>query len=593
MNSATFRTMLAATSFAVLTACGGGSTENGASVSSDKTFGALFSSGDAATTSTSSSAANTSAASQQRLNGVTAAVAITPEQASRFLAQASFGPTASQINAVAASGPAAWLNDQLNFGVTPTYRSYIDALSAAGAPAGQAQFNEFFWKRVVEGNDQLRQRVTFALSEIFVVSFEDGTLAEHPRGMADYYDMLGKNAFGNFRQLLESVTLHPMMGIYLSSLRNQKESGNRLPDENFAREVMQLMTIGLYKLNQDGTQVLVNGAPVETYTHADIMGMAKVMTGWSFNSTDMSGNRFLGNTKDPDWAIKPMVNYPNFHSTSEKTFLGTTISGATSGAADLKVALDTLFNHPNVGPFIGRQLIQRLVTSNPSPAYVGRVAAVFANNGAGVRGDMKAVIRAVLLDTEARTLSANTGKVREPLLRLANWMRAFSATSASTRYLVPSLYDPIHGLGQAPLRAPNVFNFFRPGYVAPASEVGAAKMVAPEMQITAEPTVIGYLNYMQNAVAYGVGTGFDVKPNYQNELALVDNPAKLVDRINLLLLNGNMSSTLRAQILSAVSSVQRPAATSTNAELRSRLASYRVQLAIFLAMASPEYIVQK
>lgn len=592
MNSATIRTMLAATSFAVLTACGGGSTDNGASVNSTITLGSIFSS-DSANNTSSASTGSTSSLVRMGSTTATAAVATTPEHASRFLAQATFGPTNGLINTVAASGPAAWLETQLNFAAAPTYRSYIESLQAAGQPAGQGQFNEFFWKRVMEGNDQVRQRVTFALSEIFVVSFEDATLAEQTRGMADYYDMLGKNAFGNFRQLLESVTLHPMMGIYLSSLHNQKESGNRLPDENFAREIMQLMTIGLHKLNQDGTPVLVNGAPVETYTHADIMGMAKVMTGWSFANTDKLASRFIGTVKDPDWAIKPMQMYPAFHSTSEKKFLGTTISGSTSGEADLKVALDTLFNHPNVGPFIGKQLIQRLVTSNPSPAYVSRVAAAFANNGAGVRGDMKAVIRAVLMDTEARNMSADTGKVREPIIRLANWMRAFNATSTSTRYLIPALYDPIYGLGQSPLRSPSVFNFFRPGYVPPESEIGAANMVAPEMQITAEPSVIGYLNYMQNAVSSGVGTNLDVKPNYQNELALVDNPAKLVDRVNLLLLNGNMSSTLRSQIVNAVTAIERPVATSSNADLRARLAGYRVQMAIFLALASPEYIVQK
>jgi len=593
MNSATIRTMLAATSFAVLTACGGGSTDTGASVNSGSTLGSIFSSesADVSNTGSTGSTGNRTASTLVS-SGTTAAT--TPEQASRFLAQATFGPTNGLINTVVANGPAAWLEEQLNFAALPSYRTYIDTLKAAGSPAQQSQFNEFFWKRVVEGNDQVRQRVTFALSEIFVVSFEDSTLAEHPRGMADYYDMLSKNSLGNYRQLLESVTLHPMMGIYLSSMRNQKESGNRLPDENFAREIMQLMSIGLYKLNQDGTPILVNGAPVETYTHEDVMGMAKVLTGWSFANADTQlASRFVGTVRDPDWPIKPMMMYPAFHSTSDKTVLGTTIRGGGTGQADLKVALDTLFNHPNVGPFIGKQLIQRLVTSNPSPAYVGRVAAAFANNGAGVRGDMKAVVRAVLMDTEARNMSADTGKVREPIIRLANWMRAFNATSASTRFLIPSLYDPIYGLGQSPLRAPSVFNFFRPGYVPPESEIGAAKMVAPEMQITAEPSVIGYLNYMQNAVPSGVGTNLDVKPNYQNELALVDNPAKLVDRVNLLLLNGNMSSTLRTQIINAVTAIERPAATSSNADLRARLAGYRVHMAIFLSLASPEYIVQK
>lgn len=518
-------------------------------------------------------------------------VAITPAAAASFLARATFGADMASIDQVAAGGREAWISAQLALPQT-LHRSYIDQYNAANAatPASANQVYESFWQQSATGSDQLRQRMAFALSEIFVLSMQGDAVRGYPRGVASYYDMLGKDAFGNFRDLLQDVALHPMMGIFLSHLRNQKESGTRVPDENFAREVMQLFTIGLYQLNQDGSLNLMSGSPIPTYKREDVSGMAKVFTGWSWAGPDKANNRFAGNPKDVDADWKPMQNYPTYHSTSEKTFLGTTISGATTGEADLKVALDALFNHQNVGPFIGRQLIQRLVTSNPSPAYVGRVAAAFANNGSGVRGDMRAVIRAVLLDREADTGSA---KLREPIVRLANWMRAFNAKPPAARYRLYYLDDPLSGLGQSPLNASSVFNFFRPGYVPPNSALASAGMVAPEMQITAEPSVTGYVNYMQNAIGTGVGESSEIKADYSAEILLADQPEKLLDRVNLLLLGGAMSTTLRQQITAAVNSVALPAATTSNTAQVTTAKTNRAKLAIFLAMASPEYIVQK
>lgn len=280
-----------------------------------------------------------------------------------------------------------------------------------------------------------------------------------------------------------------------------------------------------------------------------------------------------------------MQNYPNFHEPLPKSFLGTTISANTTGEESLKIALDTLFNHPNVGPFIGRQLIQRLVMSNPSPAYVGRVAAAFNNNGLGVRGDLKAVIKAVMLDTEALTASSSntTGKLREPIIRLANWMRAFHATSASTRFQLGNTDDPLRELGQTQMRSPTVFNFFRPGYVPPNTSISAANLLAPEMQITEETSVVGYLNFMRNAIPNGTGLRVnnvnDIRPDYTTELALVATPDKLVDHLNLILMQNTMSPTLRGQILGAINV--------------NNTAINKVYLAIFLIMASPEYLVQK
>ncbi|MBI3231158.1 MAG: DUF1800 domain-containing protein [Burkholderiales bacterium] len=508
----------------------------------------------------------------------------------------------SEINVVSQNGAAPWIVSQFAKPQT-LHRTYLDRIATtlpAGTKLAQVDFFESFWKQAATADDQLRQRATFALSEIFVISFQNSNLNSYPRGVASYYDMLGQHAFGNFRDLLDGVARHPMMGIYLSAMGNKKESDVSVPDENFARELMQLFTIGLYQLNPDGSPKLVNNAPVETYTHDDIAGLSKALTGWSWAGPDQSDNRFKGYLADANRDWQPMQNYRNYHSVSEKKFLGKTISGATTGEADLKVALDTLFNHPNVGPFISKQLIQRLVTSNPSPAYVQRVASIFANNGQGVRGDMKALWKAILLDPEAQDPSFNpsypTRKVREPIVRFANWLRAFNATSASTKFLIGNIEDPMTGLGENPMRSPSVFNFQRPGYVPPNTSIANANLTAPEMQITNEISVAGYLNFMMDVIPNGVGIGGgtrDVQANYSAELALAATPTQLIDRVDLLLLNGKMSSTLRNQILSAVNSFSIPASTGSNASAIALAKSNRVYLTVFLTMASPEYIVQK
>jgi uncharacterized protein (DUF1800 family) len=522
-----------------------------------------------------------------------------PTQASRFLQQSTFGATESTINSVVSLGYNSWIDDQF---ATPqtSHRAYMDSVAASLSNGisglNQNHFFESFWKQTVTANDQLRQRVGFALSQIMVTSFQDSSVANYPRGVAAYYDTLNTHAFGNYRQLLEAVSLHPMMGIYLTSLRNQKEAGTRVPDENYAREVMQLFTIGLYKLNVDGSTATSNNKPIETYTNDDISGLAKVFTGWSWAGSDKSSTRFYGGNADANRDWMPMQSYPAFHSISVKSFLGTTISTQSPAdpEASLKVALDALFNHPNVGPFFGKQLIQRLVTSNPSPQYVARVAAAFNNNGQGVRGDMRAVIKAILLDSEARKDPAidnpAIGKLREPVLRLANWLRAFAAKSSSGAFRITNLDDPLTGLGQTPMRSPSVFNFYRPGYVPPNSSIANAQLVSPEMQITAETSVVGYLNFMRDAIANGTGTSRDVKADYANLTTLATTPDLLLDKVNLLLMANQMSSTLRGQIIAAVNSIAMPTTPQTaidTAKLN------RVYMSVYLTMASPEYLVQK
>ena len=506
----------------------------------------------------------------------------------------------ADIDAVSASGLDAWLNTQFSKPQTlhlPPVTAYLNTL-AVDQQRGQTAFQWSLWKNFSSGDDALRQRVAFALSEIFVISLNSSIAFNYPRGPAQYLDTLGLHAFGNYRNLLEAVTYSPMMGLYLTHLRNQKENltTGTVPDENYAREVMQLMSIGLYQLNLDGTQKRdASGKLIETYSNADVSGMARVMTGLSWAGPDTSNSRFGGGglSTEPDREIKPMQAYDQYHSTSQKQFLGVTIPAQMLAATnnDVRIALDTLFNHPNVGPFFGRQLIQKLVSSNPSEQYVSRVATVFNNNGSGVRGDMKAVIRAVLLDVEARgPATATSGKLREPVVRLVQWMRAFNATSRDGRFLLGTTSDPSTQLAQMPMYAPSVFNFFRPGYIPPNSRAGAISLAVPEAQITNETSVAGYLNYMRSVITSGIGNTTngvrDIQADYSTELALASNPDALIDRVSLLLIGRDLSAATRATIRAAVTSVN-IGATNPSADQRNR-----VNLAIYLVMSSPEYIFQ-
>lgn len=532
----------------------------------------------------------------------------TEPEAARLLTQATFGPTESAIQSVVSSGSVnAWITSQIS--APPASTTHLAHVSAVLAASGSADDNEFYqtwWRQALSGQDQLRQRVAFALSQIFVISLNDDVI--DARGAASYYDMLTRNALGNYRDLLEEVTLHPMMGRYLTYLANQKEdaAGTRSPDENYAREVMQLMTIGLVELNADGTQRLNAGQPIPTYTSADIAGLAKVFTGISWYHPAPTNNTFFGGGADPERTFRPMIFYPNYHSTSEKVFLGTTIpaNATVNVGGDIDIALDRLFNHANTAPFISHRLIQQLVTSNPSSAYVGRVAAVFANNGSGVRGDLGAVVRAILTDTEARDISAaassaSFGKLREPLLRMANWARAFGATSQTGNYLITSTSSNT-ALSQSALTSPSVFNFWRPGFTPPGTtQLGQRTLVAPEFQVVDEVTTAAYVNYMQDVISNGIGqtptggTGRDVRATYTAEIALADNPSGLVDRMNSLLFYGQMSTTLRDRILAGVNAVAIPAANGSNQAAIDTARYNRARTAIFFSMISPEYLVQR
>lgn len=529
----------------------------------------------------------------------------TQVEAARLLAQATFGPTETSIAQVQQLGVSGWIDQQI---ATPrpavTHQAHIEARLVELGDAQANQFYETWWRQALYGDDQLRQRMAFALSQIFVISLTDPVV--DARGAGSYYDMLSRDALGNFRTLLDDVTLHPMMGRYLTFLGNRKEDTSRTPDENYAREVMQLMTIGLVELNADGTARLDSGGqPIPTYTSADIAGLAKVFTGISWYSPNPTNNTFGGGGADPNRSVTPMIYYPTFHSTSDKVFLGTTIpaNATVDVAGDVRIALDRLFNHANTGPFISYRLIQQMVTSNPSPAYVGRVAAVFANNGQGVRGDLAAVAKAILTDPEARdssvVTSASFGKLREPVIRVANWARAFGARSQTGNFLITST-SANTSLNQTPLTSPSVFNFWRPGFVPPGTtQLGQRNLVAPEFQVVDEVTAAGYINSIQDWVNNGVGstppngTGRDVRPVdingvfYPTEIALADNPQALVDRMNLLLFNGQMTATTSARLLAAINGV-----TASNPITDTQRLN-RAKTAVFFSMISPEYMIQR
>ena len=509
----------------------------------------------------------------------------TEAQASRFLAQASMGANRTEIANVVRLGYAGWLDAQFALPVTDTRWDWLVAqgYTAATHKNDQAGFDAAVWRKMLSAPDTLRQRVTFALSEIFVIGI-DGLVGGGWKqfNAAAWVDMLEAAAFGSHRAWLQQMSLSGAMGDFLTFRGSSKEDSvsGALPDENYARELMQLFTIGLVMLNADGSTQLTGGASTPTYGLPDITGLARVFTGWDF---DLQGQNVGNGTATPDFVRRPLIQVPARYETGAKTFLGTTIPAGTSAAGGLKLALDAIFAHQNVAPFFSRQLIQRLVTSNPSPAYVARTAAVFADDGTGVRGNLKAVVRALLLDDEARNppASATYGKLREPILRFTGWARATAVTSPSGAWAVGDTSDSAKGLAQSPLRSPSVFNFFRPGYVPPNTALDADGLQAPEFQIANESSVMGCVNFLQRAVAGNIA---DLTPDYTALLALADDANALLAELNLVLAADQLSAATVSTLATAVGTMGSGTDTTRRA---------RVNAALVLVLAAPEYIVQK
>lgn len=512
-----------------------------------------------------------------------------PKAAQRFLTQATFGARTQDIASVAAIGYQAWLTNQFALPIS-THSSAMQAVTSAYTNVYAEHKVLAWWQRSMHAPDQLRQRMAWALSQIFVISDFNDTLGNNWQSMVSFYDTLLSHAFGNYRDLLLAVALHPAMGIYLSHFQNQKADPalNRFPDENFAREVMQLFSIGLWELNPDGTQKLTNGVPIPTYNNSNITEFARVFTGlsWPVGNTNVWWE-FYWPTNDDYRLTGTMRMWQSFHDTNTKHLLrGTILPAGQPGMKDVRDAIDNLYNHPNVGPFFGRLLIQRFTTSNPSTGYVARVAAAFANNGQGVRGDLRAVLTAILTDPEARDyawMEAPTeGKLKEPYLRATQLARAFDAAASNGFYEMWWLQEV---LGMAPYRSPSVFNFYLPNF-QPAGPIRDAGLVGPEFQITTATTGITVPNYLLWCVYYGMNRWpfdppTDVKMNFTPWLPLANDLDRLLGGLDLLLTGGNLPPAKHQILREALSRI------GTNEPLE------RVQNAVYLMGISPEFAVQK
>ena len=575
---------------------------------------------------------------QGRLAAIAAADCYAPaldkrKDAARLLQQGTWGATLVEISRVADLGAAAWLEEQFATPAT-SYTAYAqwnidqNRLGAHGCddPDGGCgwQVNRpMFYKQAFEGPDGLRQRVANALLQIMVISIANNRIGDAGTAMANYLDMLGEQSFGSFRTLLRNVTLHPGMGVYLDMLGSSLE----VPNENYARELLQLFSIGTVMLNADGTpQRDGQGKEIPTYDEDTVKGFAKAFTGWHFADQDMTKSwKFYW--PDEKWGaqMKPWTarrcpqdgrwpagstttwcnlndatkSFPPPHDTGTKKLLqyaGAPFANLPAGQTpqqDIENAVDNIFNHPNVGPFISKQLIQRLVTSNPTPAYVQRVAAVFANNGAGVRGDMRAVVRAILLDNEARspTVAAGNafGKLREPMWKFIHLHRAFNGRTTGY-YDIWDVSDPAY-VGQAPVSAPSVFNYYGRDY-SPGGPLGQAGLVGPEFELATASSVTGFADFTNWGVVGGFGSGDAstwIKPNYDRYLvganALADRPQAMVDELDLLLTAGNLKPAFKASLVTALNGVTRGVAADQRKD--------RFRIALWQIIHSAEYAVQR
>ena len=507
-------------------------------------------------------------------------VQVSSADAVRFLEQATFGPTSALITRVQNSGFKDFLEQEFSarMSLYPSFPPF-PADSSVGCPAG-APANCFrdnythhplqvhFFTNALHGEDQLRQRVAFALSQIFVVS---GVEIIQPSSMYLYQNIFVRNAFGNFRRILEEVTLNPTMGRYLDMANNRRQA----PNENYAREVLQLLSIGQFKLNQDGTLQLDGlGQPIPTYDQNTIINFSKLFTGWTYPPAPGVRNLAL----NPEYYIGQMVSSEANHDRTSKTLLdGFVVPANQKAETEIRLGLDNIFNHSNVAPFICKQLIQHLVTSNPSPAYLGRVSAVFNNNGSGVRGDLRAVVSAILLDAEARgdvQTDASYGHLREPVLFITNILRAFNATSDGVL-----LAERGRDMGQYLFYSPTVFNYYQPTYVVPGTSI-----LGPEFSIQSTSAAITRANFVNQMVFRTGGPPAGTVLNLTEMQNLASSTNALLNELDRVLMHGAMSSAMRARIATAIDALP-------NVTAADRLK--RAQWAIYLVLTSSQYQVER
>jgi len=497
----------------------------------------------------------------------------------RFLEQSTFGPNDTLINYVQAIGVGAYLTEQLNL---PSSGWPVLPLQPSTVPPGcdticqRDNYSMYplqirFFTNSLYGHDQLRQRMIWALHQLFVVSGRDINL---PSWMLPYIQTLDRNAFGNYRQLLSEITLNPGMGHYL----NMDTSTKNNPNENYAREVLQLFSVGTVLLNPDGTpQLDVNGDPLPTYDQATVTNFARVFTGWKLAANVAPGV--------PDY-ITPMVLTAANHDTGSKTLLsGAVLPAGQTGDKDLKDALDNIFNHPNVGPYIATHLIHTLVTSNPTPSYVARVAAVFNDNGFGIRGDLSAVVAAILFDPEARSdppSDPNFGHLREPALFALNLLRALNAKSADLATTSDGYINPqTVSMGQDVFRPATVFSYYPADYLLP----GSSSVLAPEFGLLDTSATLKRANFVNTMVFSTIGVGANSPNGTALDLsglqALASDPVQVVSYLNHLLLHGSMSASMQNSIVNAVSGIS-----ASNLRLRA-------QQALYLVATSSQYQVER
>ena len=506
----------------------------------------------------------------------------------RLLEQATFGPNDALLAHALAVGTPEFLNEQFaapasSYPALPYVPAGQQATFCATDPDPQCSRDYYslfllqnaFFQQALTAGDQLRQRVAFALSQILVTSGLDVNLGY---GMGRYQQLFRDNAFGNYETILTRVSLSPVMGDYLNMVNNDKPSATVQPNENYARELLQLFSIGVWMLNEDGSQVRdAAGAPVPSYDQDTIEGFAHVLTGWTY--PPLAGA--VPRTHNPKNYLVDMTPVDANHDKGPKALLnGTVLPAGQSIQDDLTQAIHNVFMHPNVGPFIGRQLIQKLVTGNPTPQYVARVAAVFNDSGSGVRGDMKAVVRAILTDPEARgavKLDPAYGKLREPVLYMTGAARALDTQSDGAYFAQQS-----RGLGQNLFYPPSVFNYYPPTYLLPGTAV-----VAPEFALANSSTAINRYNFA-NTLTFGtiaplasLPAAVGTTPSLSALAALAGNSAALLDKIDALLLHGTMSLAMRAAILPALDAIA-PTDPLT-----------RAKTAIYLVVSSPQYQVER
>lgn len=553
---------------------------------------------------------NQEASGEQTLNG--SGLDARLFETARFLSQATLGANRAYIEEVAEMDFEEWLNDQFDIPYASMYLATDSAYNVAKDNYVQngGDPDDFFgpylphfyyglWHNNMFNEDVLRQRIALALSEILVISARS-ELGDYGYGLAAYYDILLDHSFGNYEDLLLDVSLNPMMGKYLSHFNNPLEipALNIHPDENYAREIMQLFSIGLYELNLDGSYVLdSDDNPIPTYNNDNIKEFAQVFTGLGpgaimdnpWVDDPMFGESFYLTIRS-----EPMAMYDEWHDQSSKELLnGVILPAGQDGLLDIEMTINHLFNHDNVGPFLALRLIQNLVKSNPSPEYIERVALAFEDNGNGVRGDMKAVIKAILLDEEARTCAwlneSYHGKLREPMLRYFQYARANDKLAPDDLYWNVG-FEFLELTGQGPLAAPSVFNFFTPEY-QPAGDIADAELFAPEFQIHNSRTSIGFMNsifvFNNWALLWNWEDNIDnVYINFNQLEELAKEPEVLVNHLDVVYTNGQLTEETRGIIKEAISQM-------TGNTIGQSYLEFRARLALYLIMVSPDYAILK